>query len=333
MKQLNMKKWHDRTANILLLAHTDLDGHGNEIVLRTFGFQPKVINLDNEEVDLFISQLIDKFKTGEEEIPDVLLISDISPSLKVAQKLDEFYQSENCPIYLFDHHQTALDLNQFEWATVVVEENGFKPCGTSLLYQFVKETGIEIDDLVDMGLDYFVDEVRLYDTWEWVKESFESPKELNDLFYLIGPKDFIENRIQHIQSGDGLYLFTTFEENLLGVEKARIKDYLKRKNNEMIIISDFFKDEEGNSLTVGVVQADNYISELGHHLCKEHSEIDFAILLNLTRNKASLRADKENVDLVPIAKRYNGGGHQHAAGCQITPMGIEFMQLLFEGIQ
>lgn len=334
MKPLDMKKWYSKAIDILLLEHTDLDGYGNEVVLRTAGFNPTVINLENSQVDSYIDQLINDFMTGEKAIPEVLIISDIAPTEKVAEKVEEFNQLGLCPIYLFDHHPTALGLNQYEWATVIVEEAGGKPCGTSLLYRFLKENNTPLANDVKEKLDIFVEEVRLYDTWEWEKAGHESAKSLNDLFYLVGSKTFVESRVaQMTLNTTSTSLFSPDEEKLLEVEEKRIKQYLKRKNKEMLTISNFFYDnDQKKPLIAGVVQADNYNSELGHYLCEEHPEIDFVLMLSLTRNKASLRAVKDDINLIPIVKQYNGGGHPHAAGCEISPMGIDFLQRILIGI-
>jgi len=326
---MNLQKWHEKSIDILLLEHTDLDGYGNGIVLRSAGFSPSIVNLNNNEVDPFIVELLEGFQAGTRAIPEAIIISDISPTPGVAKKLDEFYQTGKCEVYLFDHHTTALHLNQYEWAKVVVEDHGVKTCGTQLLYQFLKEIGVPMDKDIEAGLDIFVEEVRLYDTWDWEKANHPSAKALNDLFFLLTPPVFEANRVGNMAKVHE-QLFSDEEMRLLDVENLRIKKYIQQKNADMIIIPDFFTDDKGNPLVAGVVQADQYISELGHFLCNEHPEIDFALLLNLTRNKASLRATKEEVNVIPIVKKYNGGGHPKAAGCNITAMGMDFLELLFK---
>lgn len=321
----------DIKNDIVLLSHTDLDGYGSEIVLKAIGFEPTVKNLDNPEVDSYITEYVTKILNGETSAPDVLFITDIGPKGEAVQKLDELNKSGKTKVKLFDHHATALELNDYEWARVIVEENGVMKCGTSLFYQFLKEeTDIETKEVIRVGLDTFVKEVELYDTWAWEEKNHESAKILNDLFWLVGHKVFVDNQVQKIKNGLET-LFTPEEERLLEVEHRRIKKYLHDKNQDMVIIDDFFTDDSGKPLTAGVVQADMYISELGHYLC-DKNDIDFALMLNLTHDKASLRAVKEDINLVPIVKRYNGGGHQHAAGCQITPMGMEFIQRIFNEI-
>lgn len=329
---MNNNKWNDTTINIVLLSHTDLDGHGSEIVLRGLGFDPKVYNLENHEVDSNIDQYVTDLLDRNKEAPDVLLITDIAPTTIVAEKLEELYKRDICEIYLFDHHKTALPLNQYDWAKVVIEEDGVKQCGTSLLYEFlIHEKNVDPSINTKTILDTLVEEIRLYDTWEWEELEHTSAKELNDLFYLIGHQAFIDSRLSRISNFD-ISLFNPDEEKLLDVENKRILSYLNSKEKAMIILDDFFTDDDGQPLVAGVVQADSYISELGHYLCDNYPEIDFALLLKLTENKVSMRAVKENVDLSTIAKKYHGGGHAQAAGCSLTEIGQEFLMEVYKKI-
>lgn len=315
--------------HIVLLSHNDLDGHGSEIVLKSIGIKPFVKNLENKQVDSYINNYVSDILNGNEQAPDLLLITDISPKAEAAKKLDELHRSNKTKVFLFDHHVHAIDLNKYDWATVVVEEDGVKRCGTSLFYRFlINELDAEIPDYVQLGLDTFVREVELYDTWSWEEKNHVSAKRLNDLFWLIGPKQFVKSQVKKINNGLDT-LFTSDEEQLLLVEKNRIDKYIHDKAKEMVVINDFFKDENGKYLTAGVVQSDMYVSELGHYLCDNY-EIDFALMLNLTRNKASLRSVKEHIDLVPIATAYNGGGHRKAAGCEVTPLGMNFLGKVFK---
>lgn len=326
MENVNME-------TIFLFSHTDLDGYGSEIVLRAFGHEAEIIHLDNHEVNEILNIYVDRWLNKVEPLPSRIYITDIYPNEEVANKINLLYQ-DGLSIHLFDHHQTALYLNEYPWARVIPEQNGVLQCGTSLFYQFlVEEAGLRLEGKSGKALERMVELIRLYDTWEWQSQAVKEAKLLNDLFYLLGPEKFINARLSQIQLGDDKQDWTDFEDSLLSIENNRIQAYLQQKEKEMIIVPDFFTDENGNPLVAGVVQADSYTSELGHYLCNKHPEIDFAMMLRLTQNKASLRASKEEVDLTPIVKRYEGGGHKHAAGCKITPMGHEFILKVWDRIQ
>jgi|HigsolmetaAR206D_1030411.scaffolds.fasta_scaffold00120_47 oligoribonuclease NrnB/cAMP/cGMP phosphodiesterase (DHH superfamily) len=326
--------------NIVLISHTDLDGYGSEIVLRALGYNPTVYHLENQEVDGFLRRYLDDMLDHKKEIPAALFLTDLSPNEENAEKLNLLHRQGLKHMYLFDHHQTALSLNQYSWALVLPESNdGVKQCGTSLFYCFLAENmGIKLDEYSKLILDRVVELIRLYDTWEWEKEGVQEAKDLNTLFYLEGPDLFISNRLAHINDRSLKYEhfkepWLPHEGDLLEIENNRMARYLKNKEQEMITITGFFTDEYGIPLTAGVVQADQYISELGHYLCNTHPEIDFALMLMLTKNKVSFRAVKEHINLIPIVKRYGGGGHKHAAGCDFIHLGKEFLDVLYDHVK
>lgn len=225
-----------------------------------------------------------------------------------------------------------MSLNRYPWASVVIEGNGRKEFGTSLFYKPLNGMEISLSGRSREVLERLVEYIRLYDTWEWKVEGKGEAKHLNDLFYLEGPDAFLENRIDQIQSGGTEALWNEFEEQLLLVEGERIKRYLEVKEQAMIVVPNFFHDERGNPLTAGVVQADQYISELGNYLCENHPEIDFALMMKITENKVSFRTTKEGMDLTYLAKKYGDGGHKEAAGCKLSAIGKDFLGIVFDQI-
>lgn len=313
--------------NTILLTHTDLDGYGSKILLSALGIKAKVVNLENNRVDAYVLEMIRRMAEGEMEKPNNLYFTDINFSEEVAEKLNELWESdpvgERMYLRLFDHHASALHLNQYAWAEVVVKETAPKECGTSLFYNHLKnELRIHIPSGKKAMLDNLVENIRLYDVWEWAEEKLPAPKMLNDLFYLVGSQAFVQSRLTWLTTHSD-NLFTKREQIILEVEGERISQYLKDKQREMVIVDDFFQDKDGNYYSVGVVQADSYTSELGNHLCNVYQDIDFAVLVNFTRNRVSYRSTK--VDLTPIAKKFGGGGHPPAAGSSLEALGEEFV--------
>ena len=68
---------------------------------------------------------------------------------------------------------------------------------------------------------------------------------------------------------------------------------------------------------VGVVFAEQYQSELGNVLAKNHPELDFIAIIDPS-SSVSYRGVKDNIDLGQFAKIYGGGGHPKSAGSQIS---------------
>lgn len=103
---------------------------------------------------------------------------------------------------------------------------------------------------------------------------------------------------------------------LLELEQNKINQYINKQDKtlteEVLTIND-------KIYSVGIVFAEQYISELGNELAKMHTNLDFIILINLSNNAISYRSIKENINLgEDIAKYYGGGGHAQAAGSQIS---------------
>ena len=63
-----------------------------------------------------------------------------------------------------------------------------------------------------------------------------------------------------------------------------------------------------------------FISDCGGELLKITPNADIAVLYSHTENtlSVSLRSRTDGPDVAAIAKKYGGGGHEHAAGFKIT---------------
>jgi len=151
-----------------LLSHNDLDGVGCGILAKlAFGQDVKVrynsIASLEREIEYFL----------ENDLPDTFLfITDLSPSEENEKRLNaHFKQYKN--IQLIDHHKTALHFNEYDWGTVLVEnEEGKLESATSLFYQF-----LVANELLKPteAIDEFVKLVRQYDTWSGKKTIIIKP--------------------------------------------------------------------------------------------------------------------------------------------------------------
>ena len=98
-------------------------------------------------------------------------------------------------------------------------------------------------------------------------------------------------------------------ENILKVQQNKIDRYIKGKNKNIIT-----KFIEGYN--VGVLFAEQYVSELGNKLCELNSDLDLVAIIG--NNTVSYRTIKDSVDVSKIAKLYGGGGHPKASGNNIN---------------
>lgn len=294
---------------IKLITHNDLDGVGCYVVAKYFlDAEIDVSYCDYKNVNEIV---LDVIKTHEQY--DEILITDISVNEEVAEKLNNLEDK----VKLLDHHPTALFLNKYTWAKVEIECDKGKTCGTQMLFDDLKSVS---NDYIKCIPKLFVELVRRYDTWEWKdKYNDEKPRKLNDLMYIVGKEYFIEDMLSKINTG--VDIFDKFSLKLLELRQKEVDRYIEKKDDNLII-----KDILGYN--VGIVFADNFISELGDKLSELHPELDFIAMIN--QETISYRTTKDNVNLSEIAKHFGGGGHPKASGSQMDKRCVDdFIEDIF----
>lgn len=283
-----------------IFTHTDLDGVGCAVLAKYYNPEIEVEFCDYDNVNQKVNDFLDNnIALGD------LYITDISVSEEIAERLE--YDTD---FILLDHHPTALGLNKFKCCTVRVEDEntGIKTCGTEMFYQWLVEYGYLNKSKV---LDKFVEIIRDYDTWRWVKlgEDGVISKKVNDLLYIYGRENFINwclsSFIQRKFPNLG-----TIENMLLELRQEEIDKYVEKKNREMFTQALCGK-------VSGIVFANKFTSELGNRLCKMHPEIDFVTMIDIEDCTVSYRTIKDDINLGrDVAALFGGGGHPKAAGSQ-----------------
>ena len=307
---------------VKMFTHTDLDGFGCALLIKYILGNTSRSCLDVEYCDYNnINQKVEEFLEVDKDYTGCL-ITDISISDDLAQKIDRI----NNPMKyrLFDHHATALPLNKYKWCHVEIEKNGTKTSGTSLLYDWMVDSGLTIIEK-NASLVRFVDIVRAYDTWEWAEKGDDGKicKQINDLFYIYGRDEFMDQCLRRISIG----LFPRLSDidcEILDIRQREIDKYILHKDEQMR------KAFWGADKVIGVVFAEQYKSELGNKLCLMHPDIDFVMIIDVGNKTASFRTVKENVNVGEIAKEFGGGGHAKAAGSTID-VDIYGMKKVAEG--
>lgn len=299
---------------VKLFTHTDFDGVGCAI-LGKLAFKDNIdieyCNYDdvNEKIkDFIISKQYQNY--------GFVYITDISINEEVAELIDntfpDTFKEGFClgeMFQLLDHHDTALWLNKYFWASVKIndEELGEPTSGTKLFYDFL----LQEEDLVDSDVvSKFVNIVRKYDTWLW-KNKYNDiiPKQWNDLFYILGRDRFIGETLFKLNARN--FSFNCTNSLLLKLEQEKIDKYIESKYKNIM-----FKEVKG--YIAGVVFAEQYHSELGNRLSEKHHGLDFIIIINMDKS-VSYRTVKDYIHLGnDIAKVYGGGGHPMAAGSPIS---------------
>ena len=306
---------------IKLFTHwADLDGVGCAILsYLAFGRDNVDVEYCNYgDVDGIIREF---YLCDNPEEYDAIYITDISVDEEVAEEIDSLVKAKQ-NWKLFDHHATALWLNQYEWCEVrVAYDNGVKTSGTELFFKHLDKHGYldEYEDWKVVNISRFVIMVRDYDTWRWKELGEEGIvcKQVNDLFHIYGREKFIEwaiNQIQLIDYISPLQVFPCFsvtDEALLEQKQREIDIYVGSKDKQLVEKIDRF------SHTYGVVFADRFVSELGNRLNELHPELDYIAMIDISHGTISYRTTSKDIDLGgEIAHSYGGGGHRKAAGSQ-----------------
>lgn len=266
-------------------------------------------NVDIEYCDYSdINEKITDFIKNEEYSKkyDYIFITDIYVNQEVAELIDNFLKRKLRNIKLFDHKPTALWLNKYRWAKVLIEDTFEKVSGASIYYMYLISKDIIP---VNESLTNFIRKVKRYDTWLWkTKYNDIEAKKLNDLLDIYGIDDFVLKVVNAVKKGEPI--ITEMDNFLLDIHQKQIDRYIQSKEKDMIIksIEDY---------TIGVMFAEQFISELGNTLCERHPELDFVIIVDINKKSLHFRGVKDNIDLSIIAKAYGGGGCTKASGSPI----------------
>ncbi|MGL4737557.1 MAG: DHH family phosphoesterase [Cellulosilyticaceae bacterium] len=293
-----------------MLTHTDLDGVGCAILARLYLKDVDVQYCSNSSID----ERVKEFVVDHEADVTHLLITDVSIEEEVATLVD---QLDGVKVVLLDHHHTGLALNHYDWATVKVETDGFKHCGTELFYHYLCDILHPTPNVVH---EEFVEFVRLYDVWEWEEKGALKAGQLSDLLQFEGLYRFCDGMVHKLARGK---LFTKEDVRLLEILHEAKESYIRRKLKQV-------EKLEVDGYQVGLVFGEQHISELGNELAKEHPDVD--IIGIFTGRKVSLRSVKDTIHLGEWSQtNYDGGGHKLAAGMGVSDEKlVRIAQIIFE---
>lgn len=309
--------------NIVLFTHNDLDGIGCEILSKIADKYSDVYNnkeifsCNYDNINTTIENYLNNNYIGNNT---TILITDISVSDEIANKLNTMNISKK----LLDHHVSAESLNKYNWCSVkgYIDKNK-AASGTALYFREIEEDlkNNLPKDCFDR-LKEFVENVRLYDTWEWNKDNNIYPKNLNDLFFIKKRETFVTDMLDKISNNKELISIEDYK--LIDMQQKEIEEYIEEKNKDLIKM-------DVNGFCVGVLFAEKYISELGNKISLKNQDCDFIAIIK--GKSVSLRTTKENVDLSKIAKSYGGGGHKMASGFSLPDEKlVEIYNIVFTSV-
>jgi oligoribonuclease NrnB/cAMP/cGMP phosphodiesterase (DHH superfamily) len=305
---------------VKLFTDIDLDGLGCGLIAKiAFG----------EKADVFycsyriLNQRVEAFIENKDKRDDEIYITDLAVNESVEKKLARRFQEGN-HVRMIDHHVTALHFNEYEWANVKpVYDSGKKTCATSLFYDYLLENQLISKN---KALEEFIELVRQYDTWEWDENNNIDAKRLNDLFYILKREKFEEEMLKRMTENTQSFSLTEMENMLLDIEEQNITRYIHSKSRQVVqtFVDDF---------CVGIVHAEQYLSELGNALNNLYPHLDMVALLNMSGKKMGFRTIHDDINVAEYATSYGGGGHPKASGSEMKAEAFEkFVVKVFDSL-
>lgn len=304
---------------IKIFSHgSDIDGLGS-VILGKIAFK-------EIEYELFPDpqNLQENFKKYIEDRMlydfDQMYITDLAlydPALEMLNDDDNLKNK----VLIFDHHKGAIDAHcdRYEYTTIkIVDDNGKKKCGSELFYEYLCKNGLINKTSL---LDFFVELVRLEDTWEWGSNGDKGimAHDLAILFNSINREEYVDRMIKKLTNiVNNEFVFDDYEKQLIKNKKDECSEAVQNAMNEI----EFFTDELGNKF--GIVfskyefrnEIPEYIRMIGNP-----EKIKYIIIAAMDKGEngqKSYRVIEDGFDVNEIAKLHGGGGHASAAAVPIT---------------
>ncbi len=274
----------------LHISHNDLDGLGCGVLIKKF--MPgniKTAYLGYDDIDRYIEENYHYY--------DRIIITDVSPQYGTVEML-----AGEKDVLIIDHHASSDALKDFHFT-----HHDITKCATMLTYEYLMQKGFKAEEYEE-----FARCINDVDMW-FLKR--EDSLKMSVLFNLMGI-----TRMEERFLSTPYTTFTDTEKLMITLEEERRDNYIKKAMRNIETI----KDKDG--LTVTVVFAESYASELGNYIISEDIS-DYVMLINAQSKKVSLRSRKD-VDIRHIAERNGGGGHKNAAAFSIKNETFDIDNLL-----
>ena len=262
----------------------------------------------------------------EVEKGDRLIIVDFSFPESVYRKWSE----RGIETLTLDHHKGA-------WDDLQVLQLSSKPSFWGAIANFLK-LNAETSNLNKNQIRFDLNESGATLTWKHFFPNQPVPPVLQyvrdrDLWnhQLPGTKEMHEAiaslRGQYKRQGRDIFeLFSSLiklsQEDLLAIFEPMGQDLLFQKSKKVKAIADTYYMDELDGFTVPHVKIEpgdeRFCSDVGSYLNQTLKPL-FVVMIT-TDGQYHLRSDKNgsNFDLIPITKKYGGGGHPNAAGFTIS---------------
>jgi oligoribonuclease NrnB/cAMP/cGMP phosphodiesterase (DHH superfamily) len=284
----------------IVFTHTDLDGVVSYLALCWFyGQKLEVIGTTPMKLEQDYDKLVNSQKTW-----DRLYFLDLDVS-KIGEKIDA------PSTVIVDHHKT--NIYPFKHANAQIHN---KSSCAKLLYElFFVKTNKQLTQNQKLL-------IALADDWDSNSKKIKTSEELNIVYHSMSNKfnSFVEDYY------NGFFPFDKFKKNSILLYKKHLREFLET-------LSPFLGEiefEGQKHVKVGAVFCNKFVQESCDWLFTEY-KVDVAIAVILEQKRIAVRRNSNNntVDVSKFVQRIaSGGGHEAAAGGNITDEFIEFTKML-----
>ncbi len=286
-----------------LFTHTDLDGVVSNILMCHYAnhlglsYSTEMCSYDN--VDKEIMGYINGYEYNPD---DLIIITDICPSIKVIEKLESLPNKK----ILLDHHQSAEEAikdHDYEW--LIVNEGD---SGAMISYKYLNGKSEEFDKILK-NYQYLVLVTDLWDSKSRVSEAYlKYKKEIYNTLALFSALGFNKFKERFLRNPS--IKFTEYEQGAVDAVER-----IKKATCKGTYLYKFNTDCEGSNLTYGLCFVGRFRSEIAEYQFLSNLELNFLFLIDLNSSSGSLRRrDESLIDLAHLAEQFEGGGHPYASG-------------------
>ncbi len=294
---------HKRSKQkVFIFSHkSDIDGMGSVILLKLTGIKTDYKLCVSNDIDNCFKKMLD---SGELSIYDNIYITDLhldDDNMKLIQE-DNSLRGK---IRIFDHNESVLKYNCYDFANIAIRKSNKECCATTLFYDYLLD-----HKMLERksSIDEFCEAIRVEDTGGVSTLS----KKLALLFISIGPEKFISSMYAKLCM-DNMFILTIADEVMINNMKAEISSKVKNYIDNIHV-------RELYGYTVGVCNIEyKYRNDIAMSLRENNTQnIDLVMLFCPEQNSISIRSIKPDVNVRPIAERLGGQGHYGAAGCNVS---------------
>ena len=322
------------------ISHLDLDGYGSSILSELLmNFYPEGA-MTLETVNILPNRLTAEMEETFTNIDnyDLVVITDLAVNQKLVDMVRDHPKGNK--VRVFDHH--LCEIEELPENFLVTEKSPIHAnkltCATELYYNFIRNDKVYsliYDQGVRKAISYFVECIRVYDTFEFwdtrnedsneVDMTYYDAPRLNTLFHIMDRDEFIEYIKKYLYSNNWECLTSSNREypwisKVLELEQIKNDKYVESAIRRMARTPfkyTIYKNGQVHELdyTIGVIFAEKSSPVIANTALERNEDLDFCAVVS--NNQVSIYSNKPDIDVSNIAKLFGGGGHKEAAGFTI----------------